>query len=255
VILRDSHHPTAPALRGPTVRVFDSAEAAAEYAADLVLEALAAAPGAGLGLATGSSPQRLYGALARRRAAGADFSSLSGFALDEYLGLPAEHPESYRSVIERDVIAPLGMDPDRVHVPPATDDPAVLAAFDARIGASGGIAVQILGIGGNGHIGFNEPGTPFSTRTHLTALSDSTRRANARFFDSLSDVPTHSVTQGIGTILESRRILLLATGAEKAEAVATAIESGITIDCPATALQLHENVTFVLDSAAAGRLS
>lgn len=255
MILREISDATAAGRLSANVVVFDSAEAAAEHAADLVLAALASAPGAALGLATGSSPQRLYEALARRRAAGADFSSVSGFALDEYLGLPANHPESYRCVIDRDVTVPLGLNPDLVHVPPATDDPEALAAFDARIGDGGGIAVQILGIGSNGHIGFNEPGTAFSTRTHVTALSASTRRANARFFASPAEVPTHSVTQGIGTILESRRILLLANGAEKAAAVAAAIESQVSVDCPASALQLHENVTFVLDSAAAGQLS
>ncbi|MGO1770926.1 MAG: glucosamine-6-phosphate deaminase [Microbacterium sp.] len=221
-------------------------------AADPLAEDIAARVEAGdlrvLGVATGSTPLPLYEALARRRSRG--LSDLTLFALDEYVGLPDGHPESYRAVVEREVARPLGIARSRVHVP----DAAAPEAYGADIEAHGGIDLQIVGIGVNGHIGFNEPGSSFGSRTRLVSLDDSTRRANARFFSSIDEVPRSAVTQGIGTILRARRIVALAFGEAKAAIVAEAIQGPRTERVPASALRDHPDVEWVLDAAAASRL-
>ncbi|QJU55756.1 glucosamine-6-phosphate deaminase [Herbiconiux sp. KACC 21604] len=235
------------------VSVHPTAEAAAESAA-ATIAALAARGGLRvLGVATGSSPTPVYRALARRRdeLPELQFPDLTLFALDEYLGLPPGHPESYRSVVERDAAGPLGISPDRVHLPSGADP----AAYDLAIARHGGVDVQILGIGRNGHIGFNEPGSSFDSRTRVVDLDPSTRLANARFFSGVDEVPSQAVTQGIGTILEARILMLFAFGAEKAEAVAAALEGPVTERVPASALRAHPDVHWVLDDAAASRLS
>jgi len=202
-----------------------------------------------LGVATGSSPSSLYEELVR---GGHPFlSELTVFALDEYLGLPPGHSESYRSVINREIAIPFHLDQSRVHVP----GEGAPEAYEAAIVEHFGVDVQLLGIGSNGHIGFNEPGSRFDSRTRQVALAESTRVANARFFNSLGEVPTHAVTQGIGTILDARRLLVLAFGATKASAVAAALEGPLTEDLPASALRDHSDVTWILDTAAAERLS
>jgi glucosamine-6-phosphate deaminase len=215
-------------------------------------------PEAVLGLATGSSPTDIYASLARRVAAGElDFSRASGFALDEYVGIPLEHPESYASVIRRDVVEPLGMDPARVRVPDgrAADVEAAAAEYDAAIAAAGGIDVQILGIGANGHIGFNEPTSSFASRTRIKTLAPQTRADNARFFDDPDQVPTHCLTQGLGTILDAHEVVLVAQGERKAAAVAGMVEGPLSAMCPGSALQLHRHATIVVDEAAASRLT
>jgi glucosamine-6-phosphate deaminase len=230
----------------------------ARVAADVVAGVVRRRPGAVLGLATGSSPVGVYAELARRVAAGeVDLSGVRGFALDEYVGLPAGHPESYAAVIERDVTGPLGLDPARVHVPDgrAADLEAAAEDYEQAIAAAGGVDVQLLGIGANGHIGFNEPTSSFGSRTRLKTLAPRTRADNARFFDSLNEVPMHCLTQGLGTILGARRLLLVAQGSAKAEAVAAAVEGPLTSMCPASALQLHPRATVVVDEAAAARLT
>lgn len=231
----------------------DVARAAADRIADIV----ARTPTAVIGLATGSSPQLLYADLAHRVSEGhVSFAQARGFALDEYVGIPLEHPESYASVIARDVITPLGFDPSRVTVPDgrADDLDAAAEAYDQSIAAAGGIDVQILGIGTNGHIGFNEPTSSFASRTRVKTLAPQTRADNARFFSSPDDVPRHCVTQGLGTILEARRLLLVATGETKADAVAATVEGPLQAFVPATALQLHRDTTVIVDTAAASRL-
>ncbi|WP_240642080.1 glucosamine-6-phosphate deaminase [Microbacterium sulfonylureivorans] len=182
---------------------------------------------------------------------------MTAFALDEYVGLAHGHPESYAEVVRRDVTARRGLDPARVHVPDGTagDPDAAADRFEAAIQASGGIAVQLLGIGENGHIGFNEPGSPFDSRTRRVRLAEPARRASARVFHSAHDDAQMAITQGIRTILDADAIVLVALGATKAEAVARAIDGPVSDDCPASTLQLHRDVTFVLDRPGASKLA
>jgi glucosamine-6-phosphate deaminase len=178
-----------------------------------------------------------------------------GFALDEYVGLPPGHPESYRAVIDREVVEPLGLTPDLVRVP--GDDGAIETAgerYERAIDEAGGVDLQILGLGRTGHIGFNEPGSSFASLTRVKTLTQQTRLDNARFFDSVEDVPLHCITQGLGTILRARHLVLLAFGAAKAAAVAGAVEGPVTASLPASAIQLHPRVTVIVDEAAASRL-
>ena len=215
-------------------------------------------PDAVLGLATGSSPLAIYAELARQvREEGLECSAVRAFALDEYVGLPAEHPESYHSVIRRDVVEPLRLDPAAVHVPDGTaaDADAACAEYERLITEAGGIEIQILGIGANGHIGFNEPTSSFASRTRIKTLAPQTRADNARFFDSPEEVPTHCLTQGLGTILDARRLVLVAQGEPKAQAVAAMVEGPVTSMCPGSALQLHADATVIVDEPAASRLT
>jgi glucosamine-6-phosphate deaminase len=244
------------------VLVLPTSADVARRAAEVVLEGLAEARGAGpvLGLATGSSPLGLYAELAGAvRAGRLDLSAATGFALDEYVGLPAGHPQTYREVLLREVCAPLGLPPERLHVPDGsgrTEQELVAAAaeYERLITEAGGVDVQILGIGANGHLGFNEPGSSLSSRTRVKRLSDRTRHDNARFFDGIDDVPTHCVTQGLGTVLDARRLVLVASGPAKAAAVAAALEGPLSASCPASVLQWHPDATAVLDEAAAAQL-
>lgn len=240
------------------VVIVDGPDDVGRVAAGAVVSGLRARPDPVLGLATGSSPLSTYAQLRHRVEAGTlDLARVRAFALDEYVGIPADHPESYLAVIRREVVVPLRMDPALVRVPDgrAADLPAACAAYEAAIRAAGGIDVQILGIGANGHIGFNEPTSSFASRTRIKTLAPRTLADNARFFAAPDRVPTHCVTQGLGTILDARRLVLVATGAAKAAAVAAAVEGPLTAMCPASALQLHEHATVVVDEEAAGRLT
>jgi len=210
-----------------------------------------------LGLATGSSPLALYGELARRVAAGeADFSHGLGFALDEYVGIDPENPLSYRQTIRRTVVEPLRMEPNRVRVPDgaASDLAAAAHEYDQAIRAAGGVDVQVLGIGSNGHIGFNEPTSSFGSRTRVKTLTQQTRADNARFFAAGEQVPTHCVTQGLGTIMEARHVVMVVTGSHKADAVAAMVEGPVAAVCPGSILQFHPSVLVVTDEAAAAGL-
>ncbi|WP_062467020.1 glucosamine-6-phosphate deaminase [Demequina maris] len=209
-----------------------------------------------LGVATGSTPLPVYEGLRAEREAGTDFSAMSAFALDEYVGLPAGHPESYRAVVDREVTAPLGLDPARVHVPDGSAAGIETAGerYEAALEAHGGVDLQLLGIGRTGHLGFNEPGSSFGSLTRVKTLTERTRLDNARFFDSLDEVPIHCVTQGLGTILRARHLVLLAFGEGKAEALAAAVEGPVSASMPGSAIQLHPRVTVVVDEAAASRL-
>jgi glucosamine-6-phosphate deaminase len=235
------------------VVIVESAEAAGEISADAVAALIARKPDAVLGLATGSSPLSSYAAIARR---GLDLSKVRGFALDEYVGLPAGHPESYRSVITREVVEPLGMTPALVRVPGDDGGPLEGAGgrYEADLVASGGVDIQFLGIGGTGHIGFNEPGSSFGSLTRIKTLTERTRADNARFFASPADVPMHCLTQGLGTILRARHLILLAFGPSKAAAIAAAIEGPLSASAPGSAVQLHPHVTVIIDEAAAAQL-
>ena len=213
-----------------------------------------------IGLATGSSPLGLYRELGLAVERGtADFSRAFGFALDEYVGLPPGHPEGYRQVLLREVCGVIGLAAERLAVPDGSgrDVPTLMtaaAAYEARMRSLGGVDVQVLGIGANGHLGFNEPGSALTSRTRVKRLSDRTRRDNARFFHDVDDVPTHCVTQGLGTILEARRLVLVATGDAKADAVAAALEGPLTASVPASVLQWHPDTVVCLDEAAAAAL-
>jgi glucosamine-6-phosphate deaminase len=234
-----------------------AAEAAA-VVADAVERLLQRKPGAVLGLATGSSPVPVYEELVRRHASGRlSFAEASAFLLDEYVGLPAGHPESYRAVIERTFTARVDFDAARVFGPDGrADDPiAACAAYEAAIRDAGSVDLQLLGVGSDGHIGFNEPGSSLASRTRLKTLTSQTRADNARFFDSIDEVPRHVLTQGVGTILEARHLVLVADGARKADAVARTVEGPVTAFFPASALQLHPHVSVVVDEAAATALT
>lgn len=229
--------------------------AAGALVADEIARRIAAEPELVLGLATGSTPVPVYEAL-RPRLEGLDVSRIRGFALDEYVGLAPDHPESYRSVIRREVVEPLGLDPAKVQVPDGALDriPDAGERYERAIAEAGGIDIQLLGIGTDGHIGFNEPGSSFASLTRVKTLTRQTREDNARFFASIDDVPRHCVTQGLGTILRARHLVLLAFGAGKAEAIAAAVEGPLTASLPASAVQLHPHATVVVDEEAAASL-
>ena len=232
---------------------------AARLVADAVGELVAAHPTAVFGLATGSSPLALYGELASRRRSG-DLPSVErtqAFALDEYLGLGAEDPQCYRSTLERIWAMPLGVPVEQVHVPTVTYDSVATAGsdYEAQIRAAGGIDVQFAGIGGNGHLGFNEPGSSLTSRTRVKTLTEQTRRDNSVFFERPEQVPTHCITQGLGTILESRHLVVLAFGAAKAAALAAAVEGPLTSSVPASVVQLHRSATIIVDAAASALLA
>jgi glucosamine-6-phosphate deaminase len=235
-----------------------SADEIAAVAADVVEAVVRRKPAAVLGLATGSTPLPAYRELLRRHeaAAGPSYAAVTCFNLDEYVGLPAGHAQSYRATIARELTDGLGISPDRVNGPdPGCDGlPTAGERYEALIAAAGGIDVQLLGIGSDGHLAFNEPGSSLASRTRIKTLTAQTRKDNARFFGSLDEVPAHVLTQGLGTILEARHLLLIATGESKAGATAAAVEGPVSASCPASVLQLHPHVTVLVDPAAASRL-
>jgi len=225
---------------------------------DAVADLLAARPAAVLGLATGSSPLALYEDLARRHAAGQlSFAAARAFLLDEYLDLPAGDARGYRRFIADNLERHVDFAPGAVRAPDVgTDDVvAACARYEDAIAAAGGVDLQLLGIGIDGHIGFNEPGSSLASRTRIKTLTDQTRRDNARFFASLDEVPRHVVTQGVGTILDARHVVLLAFGGAKADAVSRAVEGPVTAMVPGSALQLHPHATVVIDEPAAAGLT
>ena len=228
----------------------------ARIAASRIADALGRRESPVMGLATGSSPLGTYAALKDRVDQGTlDLSGAQFFALDEYWGLTSDHPNSYAETIRVTFTEPLGIDPSRVNVPAgdADDVDAACDSYEQAIAAAGGIDVQILGIGSNGHIGFNEPGSSFSSRTRMKTLTARTRADNARFFGP-GFVPTHCVTQGLGTIMDAGRLVLTALGASKADAIEAAVEGPVSAMCPASVLQFHRLATVVVDEAAAAKL-
>lgn len=231
----------------------------AALAADVVEAAVRSSTAPVLGLATGSTPLPAYRELIRRHEAGRgpSYAQVQCFNLDEYIGLAPGHPETYRATIARELTDPLGIAPDRVHGPdPAPDGlPTAGERYEQAIAAAGGVDLQVLGIGSDGHLAFNEPGSSLGSLTRIKTLTDDTRRDNARFFGSIDDVPRHVLTQGLGTIGRARHLLLLATGAAKAQALAAAVEGPLTSSCPASVLQLHPHVTVLADAAAAAGLA
>jgi glucosamine-6-phosphate deaminase len=230
----------------------------ARLAADAVEGLLRAEPGTVLGLATGSSPLAVYDELARRHAQeGLSFARARAFMLDEYVGLGADHPERYRNVIEKQFAARVDLAPGAVQGLDglAADLPAACAAYEAAITDAGGVDLQLLGIGTDGHIAFNEPGSSLASRTRIKTLTKQTREDNARFFGgSVEQVPRHCLTQGLATIMSARHLVLLASGRAKAEAVHQLVEGPISAMWPATIMQTHPHATVLVDDAAASRL-
>lgn len=226
-------------------------------AALLILNQLLEKPQAVIGLATGHTPSGLYREwVLARYSLGIAMNGLHFCHLDEYLGLDSTHPESMAALLRQQLIQPLGITPDRIHYMPglAADPEQACHDYEALIQKLGGIDLQILGIGQNGHIAFNEPGTPFHKHTHVTRLSPSTRKANAHYF-SAGETPEQAMTLGPATIMKARRILLLASGSNKATAIHHMLEGPLDEKCPATVLRFHPNVTLVLDREAAAKLS
>ena len=226
-------------------------------AAQRYVDLLAKKPDAVLGLATGSTPLGLYAELARLCAEGKlSFAEAKSFNLDEYIGLDGTHDQSYRYFMDPNLFDRIDIKRENTHVPSGfVKDDAEAERYDAEIAAAGGIDLQLLGIGHNGHIGFNEPLTPFTSLTHIVKLTESTREANKRFFKSIDEVPTHAVTMGIHTVMQSRSIILMAFGEGKADIIRKTVMGRPEISVPASLLQLHEDVTLYLDHEAASGLN
>ncbi len=214
-------------------------------------------PTAVLGLATGKTPFLLYQFLVQmHREEGLDFGRVTTFNLDEYIGLNPSHPASFHSYMWKNLFSEIGINKNHVHIPDgkASDIPGACREFEASIKSAGGIDVQLLGIGRDGHIGFNEPSSSLTSRTRIKTLTEETRRDQAEEFDGQENVPFHVITMGLGTIMESRTCLLLAFGRSKAQPVAQAVEGPITAMVPASVLQLHPRAIIILDEEAAARL-
>ena len=230
--------------------ITSSPEAATNLAARIISRLLREKPDAVLGLATGSTPLRLYRALIELRL---DWSRVTTFNLDEYVGLPRDHAQSYHSFMWEHLFRHVNIAPGRIHIPDgnAADIPKSCALYEQQITDAGGIDLQVLGIGADGHIGFNEPTSSLASRTRIKTLTRQTRGDNARFFGGEAEVPYHVVTMGVGTILEARQIALLAFGETKARAILGAVEGPVAAINPASGLQLHPHVKVFLDEAAA----
>lgn len=227
-----------------------------EEVAKLMREQIIKKPSSVLGLATGSSPICVYRLLAEYHEKGIDFSALTTFNLDEYVGLDEEHPQSYRHYMDENLFSKVNIKPENTFIPNGVANDLDLEAknYETLIRQAGGIDLQILGIGTNAHIGFNEPGTAFNAETQVVDLAESTINDNARFFESMDEVPTKAISMGIKTIMKAKNIILMATGGSKADAIHATIRGPITTDVPASVLQLHPSVTFVVDQAAASKL-
>ncbi len=234
-----------------------NAESAANLVAHILAKDLRANPSMVLGLATGRTMEAVYRILARmHREEKLDFSLSRSFNLDEYVGVPPENPESYRATMNTNLFSKVNIDLRNTHLlnGMAADLDEECRRYEAAIAAAGGIDFQLLGIGRAGHIGFNEPLSALHSRTRVKALAPMTLEQNAGFFGGPDKVPHRALTMGVGTILDSRRCVLLATGREKAEIIAKAVEGPITAMISATALQLHPRCTVVVDEEAASRL-
>jgi len=239
------------------VIISETYEELGKAAARRVARTLNAKPDAVLGLATGSTPLGLYQELIRmHREEGLDFSQVTTFNLDEYVGLRGDHPQSYHYFMQENLFKHINIARQNIYIPSGTTDnyEAFCKWYELRIVECGGIDLQVLGIGSDGHIAFNEPSSSLGSRTRIKTLARQTIEDNARFFSSPEEVPIYAITMGVGTILEAHEIILLAGGESKAKAVAGAIEGPVTSMNTASALQLHRDTTFFLDREAAGEL-
>ncbi|WP_053363385.1 glucosamine-6-phosphate deaminase [Bacillus sp. FJAT-27251] len=235
------------------IKKVKSYEEMSRIAADIIIDKVRSNPGINLGLATGSTPVGMYENLVKdHQEKGTSYKSVKTFNLDEYIGLSSENPNSYRSFMNEQLFNHIDIPIENTHVPhgDAKDSHQECAEYEALLKKHGGVDLQILGIGGNGHIGFNEPGTSFQSETHIIELAESTRRANARFFNSLEEVPTQAITMGIASIMESKEILLLVSGEKKNQALKQLLEGDVSEDFPASVLKTHPNVTIIADEAA-----
>ncbi|MBE6529221.1 MAG: glucosamine-6-phosphate deaminase [Ruminococcaceae bacterium] len=229
-------------------QIVDTYDELCRRGADIIAAQIQKKPNSVLGLATGSSPVGIYqNLIARYRSGELDFSKITSVNLDEYVGLGGDHPQSYRYFMQKNLFDSVNIDPKKTFVPNglAEDSAAECAAYDRKIEELGGIDLQLLGIGLDGHIGFNEPGDCFVESTHLVALHPSTIAANARFFESVDEVPRSALTMGIGSIMRARKILLIANGAAKKEIVQKAVSGPVTPQIQASVLQLHPDVTVI----------
>ena len=240
------------------VIILPTAAEASEVAARLVARQVREKPSSVLGLATGSTPCKLYQLLARmHREDGLDFSKATTFNLDEYVNLDPTHPASYHQFMEENFFSHVNVRRESVHIPDGmvADVPAHCADYERAIRKAGGIDLQILGLGSDGHLGFNEPGSSLASRTRIKTLTERTRSDNARFFTGPQEVPHHVITMGLGTIMESRMCLLLAFGKAKAEAVAASVEGPVTASVPGSLLQFHPQAKVLLDAESASSLT
>ena len=240
------------------VIIKQSYEEMSQEAAEIIRSALIRKPNLVLGLASGETPIGLYDALIRmHKADGLDFSQVVTFNLDEYVGLPTSHPQSYSFFMEQRLFSKLNIPASNRHLPPNTAEnhEALCEQYEQQIRDAEGIDIQVLGIGRDGHIAFNEPSSSLGSRTRIKSLQPSTIATNARHFGGVLDaVPKMAITMGVGTIMEARRCILLAGGDAKADAVARCVEGPITAEAPASALQMHPRVTILIDEAAASKL-
>ncbi|MFU2018471.1 glucosamine-6-phosphate deaminase [Peribacillus butanolivorans] len=234
------------------IKVLDYKEMS-QSAANIVIRKVKENSKIKLGLATGGTPKGTYDALIEDHMQNnTSYENVTSFNLDEYIGLDSNDPNSYHYYMDQSLFAHININKEQTYLPNGTADnlDKECTRFDKMIETLGGIDLQILGIGQNGHIGFNEPGTSFSSGTHVVALEESTRQANARYFDSIDEVPTHAITMGIATIMKSKEILLLISGEEKAETLKKLIHGEITEEFPASILKKHNNVTIIADQKA-----
>ncbi|WP_275787596.1 glucosamine-6-phosphate deaminase [Pararhizobium gei] len=235
----------------------NSAEEASAAVAEILLRQVETKPDSVLGLPTGATPLGVYARLRQEFSKGRGrYKDVTTFNLDEYLGLSSEHPSSYAFYMRETLFRHADFKSERTHIPDglATDAEAEAERYESLISTHGGIDLMVLGLGRNAHIGFNEPGSPHTSRTRRVALASSTLDANARYFQPGSSQPTHAITMGIGTILESRAIVVLATGREKADAIAASVNGPVTDAVPGSALNRHADATIVLDRQAAQAL-
>jgi glucosamine-6-phosphate deaminase len=232
-------------------------ETLSKKAAGLIQSQLMWHPDSVLGLATGSTPVGTYQALIEMYNKGdVDFSDVTTFNLDEYLGLEKENPQSYYRFMKDNLFDHVNVKEASIHIPNgmAEDFSAECQAYEKKIDNSGGLDLQILGIGHNGHIGFNEPNVEFEARTHIVSLDEETIQANQRFFESVDEVPKQAISMGIKTIMKSKKIILMASGEGKADIISQLVQDDIKPDLPASVLHLHENVIVLIDEAAASKL-
>ncbi len=230
-------------------------DAVSQKAFEVMKDIVANKDHAVLGLATGSTPIGLYQNMIQdHKENGTSYANCQSFNLDEYVGLPRDHKESYYTFMHTNLFSGIDIKEENVHLPYG-DSAADCAAYEKAM-ENVQVDVQVLGIGANGHIGFNEPGTAFDEETHIVTLTEKTRQDNARFFDDdINQVPTHAITMGIATIMKAKKILLIATGANKADAVKAMIDQAPSTDCPASVLQNHKDVVVILDEEAAAKLN
>lgn len=239
------------------VKIVSDYDEMSEVAAEIISKQIKCNPLSVIGFATGGTPLGLYRRLVRMYENGElDFSRVTTFNLDEYVGLGNDNPQSYCYYMYTNLFSKVNINKNRVHIPDGltSDYERACRDYDSLLLRAGGIDIQILGIGGNGHIGFNEPGTPFESCTQVVKLAEETVEANARFFPNKEDVPRYAISMGIKSIMRARRIILLASGSGKHQAINRSLYGPVTTDVPASVLQLHPDVTYIVDEEAASSL-